>query len=169
MTLRGAGVEVDVRRAVRVAVRTSLIVVANLTAALLAAGARKNAEITELREHGVRVEVTVSKCLGVLGGSGSNKAGYACRGTYAVGGHRYVEAIPGAGFDAPGAKVPAVTARSDPGLISTASDVVSEHASWRVLALPSVPLFALALALALLAKRSRSARTGSVLQLRTRP
>ena len=55
----------------------------------------KNAQITRLRNQAVPVEVTVSGCIGLMGGSGSNVAGYACRGEFTLAGHRYREAIPG--------------------------------------------------------------------------
>jgi len=165
-TLRGARVDVDVRRASRVAVAFCLVSLGALAIAFFVVGANKNAQINELRQHGVPVEVTVSRCLGLLAGSGSNDAGYACRGTYMVAGHRYDEAIPGDIFRAPGAKVRGVAARNDPQLLSTASDVESEHASWRVFILPTILLVALMLLLGVLALRSRSARAVPVHPLR---
>jgi len=87
-TLRGAAVDVDARRVARVLVGACLLALAALSATFFVVGASKNAQITDLREHGVPVEVTVTRCLGLLGGSGSNDAGYACRGSFTIGGHR---------------------------------------------------------------------------------
>jgi len=139
-TLRGAGVDVDVRRAGRVIVGVALVALAVLAVVLFVAGAQKNAHITDLRQHGVPVDVTVTRCTGLLGGSGSNPVGYACRGTFAYGGHRYDVAIPGDTLYASGARLAAVTVPGDTGLFSTAATVAAEHASWKVFLLPAVLL-----------------------------
>jgi hypothetical protein len=52
-----------------------------------------NARIDRLKNHGIAVTVTVTSCVGNIGGSGSNAAGYTCRGSYRVDGVRYVEVI----------------------------------------------------------------------------
>ena len=83
--------------------------------ALYVAGARKNAQIADLRQHGVPVEVTITGCQGLLGGSGSNAAGYACRGTFTLDGRRDDEALPGNTLLSPGTKVRAVAVPGDPG------------------------------------------------------
>jgi hypothetical protein len=155
-TLRGARVEVDVRRVSRVVLGVCLLCLAVLAVALFVAGADKNAQITELREHGVPVEVTVSKCLGLLGGSGSNEAGYACKGTFTIDGHHFNEAIPGDTFLPPGSSLKAVAAPGDSGLFSTASDVASEHASLRVFIVPTILVVVLALLVGALALKNRS-------------
>lgn len=167
-TLRGARVEVDAKHASRVIVGICLVSLLALVVALFAAGADKNAQINELRLHGVPVEVTVSKCLGLLGGSGSNEAGYACKGTYTLFGHNYNEAIPGNIFRAPGTRLNAVAAPSDPRLFSTASDVASEHASLRVFILPAILLIVLALLVVALVVRSRSRSPGAAAKLGAR-
>lgn len=153
--LRGAGVgEVDVRRLVRLAVVVCLVALAVVVVLLCVAGARRNAQITNLHRHGVPVEITVSGCLGLLGGSGSNAAGYTCRGTFTVDGRRYNEAIPGNTLYAPGTTVRVVTVPGDPGLISTARSLATEHPSGKVFILPAV-LLAVLLAGLLLALRFR--------------
>ena len=134
--LRGAGVDIDVRRASRVVVAVVLVALAALIVVLFTAGVDKNAQITTLRTRGVPVTVTVSGCLGLLGGSGSNAAGYACQGTFTFGGQRYHAAIPGNSFERPGSTVRAVTDPDDPTLLSTAALVATEHASWTVFLLP---------------------------------
>ncbi len=165
--LRGAGVDVDARRVARVLVGTCLLALAALSATLFVVGARKNAQITDLREHGVPVEVTVTRCLGLLGGSGSNDAGYACRGSFTIGGHRIERAIPGDTFLPPGATLRAIAAPDDPGLFSTAAAVASEHASWKVFILPATLLVLLLAALGVLVARSK--RDGSPPARRLRP
>lgn len=153
-SLRGARVDVDNRRAGRVVVVLCVLSLVAAIAVLTAAGIDKNAQISQLRAQGVAVEMTVTRCLGLLGGSGSNEAGYACRGTYSVGGLHYNEAIPGNVFRAPGSKVRAVTVLSDPELVSTASEVAGEHPSWRVFLFPTILFALLALTVGVLAKRN---------------
>ncbi len=158
--LRGAGVAVDPRRVAQAFVALCLAAVALVSIVLFVAGADKNAQINELRDHGVEVEVEVSGCMGLLGGSGSNAAGYACRGTYIFGSHRYDEAIPGDVRRAPGALVVCVVAPNDPALISTVSQVRTERPSWRVFIAPGVlalVFLATAAVIGLRWRRSRAA------------
>jgi MYXO-CTERM domain-containing protein len=131
------------------------VALAVVTAVLFAVGVHKNAQITSLRTHGVRVEVTASRCFGLLGGSGSNGAGYSCRGTYVLEGARYSVTIPGDTLRAPGSKVQVVAAENDPGLIASLHQAQSDHASWTVFLLPSVLLFVLLGLLARFAVRRR--------------
>ncbi len=139
----------------RVTLYLCLASVAVLAVAFFVTGARKNAQITSLREHGVPVEVTVTNCIGLLGGSGSNDAGYACRGTYVVDGRRQYEAIPGDTLYSAGTKIRGITVADDPGLLSTAADVAGEHASWRDFVTPTVLLVVLAGLLLVLGLRRR--------------
>ena len=79
---------------------------------------------------GFRSRSRLPRCLGVLGGSGSNAAGYSCRGTFVLDGQRYSDTIPGDTLLAPGTTVRLVTVESDPGLIATIQQVESDHTSW---------------------------------------
>ena len=136
--LRGAGVDVDLHRIGRVILAVVLLALAVTAGILFSAGAQKNAQITRLRQHGVPVEITVSGCLGLLGGSGSNAAGYACNGSFNLAGHVYREAIPGDTHYRPGATVRGVTDPDDPGLLATAGMVSAEHPSGNVFILPAI-------------------------------
>jgi len=144
-TLRGAGVSVDGRRVARVAFGICIATLAVLVVVLSVAGAQKNSNITRLKDHGVPVTLTVSHCQGLLGGSGSNDAGYACSGTLSIGGRRYSESIPGNVLRAPGAAVRAVVVPGNPPLVSTVSTLAGERSSWRVFIVPAVLLVILAL------------------------
>ncbi|MGH9046517.1 MAG: hypothetical protein ACRDVW_04300 [Acidimicrobiales bacterium] len=115
-----------------------LAIVAVISVILFVAGADKNAQITGLRTRGVPIQVTVGGCRGLLGGSGSNAAGYACRGEYRYGGRRYDEAIPEDVHLAPGSNIQGVIAPNDPALLSTAAALREEHGSWRVFITPGV-------------------------------
>lgn len=147
--------DVDARRAGRLVVGVCLVALAVLVVVLFVAGANKNAQINNLRRHGAPVEITVTKCIGLLGGSGSNGAGYACTGTYTVGGRRYDEAIPGNALLVTGAKLRGVTVRGDPTLVSTVVAVTTERASWRVFIVPTILLIILVLLVGTLVLRRR--------------
>jgi hypothetical protein len=103
------------------------------------------------------VSVSVSNCIGLMGGSGTNVAGYACTGTYTVNGHVYQEAIPGTALHRPGSTIQGVTVPGDPGLLSTPGRVAGDRSSWRVFIAPAVMLAGLA-ALAVIVIRRRSHR-----------
>jgi hypothetical protein len=143
--LRGAGVDIDVRRVGRVVVGLSVVTLAALVVIFSIAGVNNNSQINRLHHDGVPVTVTVTKCLGLIGGSGSNGAGYSCSGAFTLDGHRYTEGIPGIGFHALGSSVRAVVVPGDPALLSPVSILATEHASWRVFILPGVLLIALVL------------------------
>lgn len=144
--LRGAETQVDVRRAARVGLGLVLVTLAVLVVVFAVVGADKNRQINELRGRGVPVTFTVTQCQGLLGGSGSNDAGYACRGTYRLDGRTYGESLPGTtALFSPGATVRAVAVPGDPSLVSPVGTVASERASWRVFILPAVLLAALVL------------------------
>lgn len=159
-SLRGAGVgEVDVRRLGRVALAVGMVGLAVLAGVLFAAGARKNSQITSLRQQGVPVTVTITGCVGQLGGSGSNAAGYSCRGSYTLDGRRHDEPVPGTTDYRPGAHLAAVAVPGDPSLVAPAAAVAAERASARVYLLPALLSAALvALAVTLLVRTRRTRR-----------
>jgi hypothetical protein len=161
-TLRasGSGAGVDTRAVARVAGGLLLVGLTVLVVILFVAGVQKNSQITRLRQHGVAVTITSSGCMGLLGGSGSNPAGYACRGSFTLAGRRYNENIPGNTLRPPGTVIRGVSVPGDPALVTTAKMLAAEQASWRVYIAPTVLLIVL-VGLALLA--------GAVLRRGRRP
>jgi hypothetical protein len=160
--LRGARVEIDPRRARRLVIGASLVVLTAVAVVLLVAGLNKNSQATSLQQHGVPVAVTVSGCVGLLGGSGSNAAGYACHGTYTFNGRRFHEDIPGTTLLPPGTVVRGVIVPTNPALLSTPRAVAEQRASWRVFIAPAI-LFAIVLiVLAVVVVTSRRARAAPV-------
>lgn len=154
-TLRGASVDVDPRRAAQLVVGACLVGLTVVGVVLLVSGIQKNAHTASLHDHGVPVPVTVSGCLGLLGGSGSNAAGYACTGTYTYDGHHYQQAIPGDTLLHAGTVIHGVIVPSDPRLLSTPAAVDAQRASWRVYIAPAI-LFGIVVAVSgafLLARR----------------
>jgi hypothetical protein len=158
--LRGASASVDPHRAARVAVGVILAGLLVLTVVFTLVGQHKNQQIDELRGRGVPVTYTVTACQELLGGSGSNGAGFTCTGTYTLDGHRYSEPLPGTTAHAPGATVTAIAVPGDPRLMSTAAIVRSEHSSASVYVLPAVffGLFVLVIGAVALQRRRRRQR-----------
>jgi hypothetical protein len=118
--------------------------------------ARDNARIERLKSHGVLVTVTVSNCVGNIGGSGSNAAGFTCRGTYQVGGVRYREVIGSkTTFSSSGSLVRGVADPVRPSTIELASAVKASSTSASKYIVPSL----LTLLLGALAFRMIRART----------
>ncbi len=158
--LRGAGVEVDVGRLSRVATGIFVVALAVTAAAFLVVGIHQNSQIDALHHRGVPVVVTVSGCTGLLGGSGSNAAGYACTGSFTLGGRRYSESIPGSSTLYPtGATVPGVAVPGgDPPLMTTVAILATEHTSRTVYVVPAVLLVVLALLVGFLVIRRRRAQ-----------
>ncbi len=132
--------DVDPRRARRLAIGVCLIALTATALVLLVAGVKKNSQAESLRQHGVPVTVTVTNCTGLLGGSGSNAAGYACSGTYVFDGRLFDEAIPGTVLLHPGSVVRGVIVPNDPRLLSTPRAVANQQASWRVFIAPAILL-----------------------------
>jgi hypothetical protein len=154
-TLRGAGAQVDGHTVAKVVLGLVVATLAVLVVVFVIVGTDK---INELRGQGVPVTFTVTSCQGLLGGSGSNGAGYACRGTYHLGGHTYNQSLPGTAFFAPGATVHAIAVPSDPGLVSPVTIVESEHASWKVYILPVILFVGLVLIVGAIMLRRRARR-----------
>jgi hypothetical protein len=158
-TLRGAGVNFDARRIGQVVgglVAATLVV---LIVVFTVAGAQKNSQITRLHQHGVAVEVTSTGCLGLLGGSGSNGAGYSCRGRYTFAGRTYTQTIPGNKLYAPGSTLKAIIVPGDPSLMSPVGIVANERSSGRVYLLPAILLFGLVLLVGTLLRLYRRSQT----------
>jgi hypothetical protein len=151
---------VDARLAGRVAIALVLVTLLVVAIVLFIAGSDKNAQISSLRQRGVPVTVTVTGCTGLLGGSGSNFAGYACRGSYTLNGRQFNESIPGDTLLATGRHIDGVAVPGDPGLLSTPSLVASQRASARVFILPAVlSLVFVGLAVLLFARRRTRSRS----------
>lgn len=142
--LRGAGVQVDTARLGHVAAVLGLVVIMAVAAVLLAAGIRKNSQIDSLKAHGVPVQLTVTRCLALIGGTGSSPAGFECKGTYVYRGYRYTEGIPGSDNLAVGSTLHGIVASDDPGLFSTPRTLASERPSAAKVVVPAVALAACA-------------------------
>lgn len=160
--LRGAGVDVNVRRLVPYLVGVLLVALVVSIVGFAVAGAQKNDQVNQLRQHGVIVEATVSGCIGLMGGSGSNLAGYSCRASFTLAGHRYDEPLAGSPTPVRGSTFRAVTVPGDPALLATVAAVGAEQSSWRVYILPGVLLIVLVLILVVMLVARRRAKASRV-------
>ena len=149
--LRGATVDVDPRRAKQLVLVVCLVALAVVAVILLIAGVQKNDQADNLQQHGVEVNVTVDGCLGLLGGSGSNGAGFACKGTYTFDGRQYRQSIPGNAQRIPGSVIRGVIVADDPTLLSTPALVAESPSSSTVFIAPAILFAVLVLALVVLA------------------
>jgi len=92
--------------------------------------AHDNSRIERMKTHGIAVSVTVTRCIGNVGGSGSNGAGYRCHGDYSIAGITYHELIGSmTTFAASGTKVNSVADPSKPTTVILASALEKSTAS----------------------------------------
>jgi hypothetical protein len=154
-TLRGNGVDIDIHRVGQVIVGLCVVTLAVLVIVFSIAGAHNNDQVNRLRHDGVPVTIVVSGCIGLLGGSGSNDAGYSCKGTFTMNGRSHTESIPGITFHAPGSSVQAVVVPGDPALLSPVAILKNEHASARVFILPIILFVGLVLLVGAIVLRRR--------------
>jgi hypothetical protein len=145
--LRGSSVgKVDARRVGHVLLAASLVTLAVLVVVFSLAGAHRNDQISKLRNHGVHVDMTVTGCALLIGGTGSTPAGHACRGAFTLDGHRYTEPIPGSAQYDRGQSLRILVVPGDPALLAPAHVVAHEHSSWTVFVLPAILFVVLLLA-----------------------
>jgi hypothetical protein len=161
-SLRGATGATIGRRFWLVAASVSLLVFAAFVVVSFLSAANDNARIDRLQSHGIAVSVTVTNCIGNIGGSGSNVSGYTCRGDYSLGGTTYNEIIGSMSTLAvSGAKIRGVVDPSHHGTVELLAAVRRSSASsvrYVVPGLLSVVLIALVLALLRIVRRSDPSR-----------
>jgi hypothetical protein len=140
--LRAGGGPVNLAKLRQVITIVILAALAILSIVFFFGGAHTNSQITSLREHGVPITAKATTCEGLLGGSGSNAAGYICKGEFTLNGKHYNEPLPGSTFERPGTPVKEISLPSDPGLLETPSQVATDRASNKVYVLPIILLAA---------------------------
>jgi hypothetical protein len=157
-TLRGPTARPIGRRFWLVAGAILIAVLTILVAISFVSAVSDNARIDRLRTHGVPVVVTVTNCVGNIGGSGSNGAGYTCRGAYRVGGVTYHEVIGSkTTLSTVGSTVHCVADPSRPSTIELASAVAASSSSPSHYLVPSLlALVTISLAAILLRTRRRA-------------
>ena len=150
----------NARRVLQVVLGIVIGTLAVLVVVFTVGDVHSNDQINRLRSQGKPVTVTVSGCLGLLGGSGSNAAGDSCHGFYRLGGRLYHESLPGSTFYRPGTRIPALAVPGDPALVSPLAVIDTQHASDGVFALPGALAGALVLVVAAIVWRRRVVRRG---------
>ncbi|HEY0871675.1 MAG TPA: hypothetical protein VGD55_14850 [Acidothermaceae bacterium] len=139
--IRGGGGVIDTRRLFRVFVGSAVVALVALVVALTIEAAHKNSRIDSLQHHGVPVDVTVTKCLGILSGTGITVTTFQCNGSFNLDGRSYNAVIAGSNLNhSPGDVVKAVADPKHPTSISTATSLVNTHSSWRAYTAPAILL-----------------------------
>ena len=118
--------------------------------------ANDNARIARMKSHGIPVVVTVTNCVGEIGGSGSNNAGFVCQGTYRVRGTQYHESIGSmTTFASFGTTLHAVADPAKPSTIVLATALAKPTASNSAYLVPSVLSLALVAVMVVIVRRRR--------------
>lgn len=165
MALRGASVgKVNRRRVVQVIEALSVATLATLAIVFFVAGIHRNNQISDLKSNGVTVNIKVTECLALIGGTGSNPAGYVCQGALTIDGHHYTEVIPGSDPLKKGQIMKVVVVPNDPALLTPLHTLLDEHSSGTVFILPASLLVALLVLIGTLVaqRRHRGPGTGVV-------
>jgi hypothetical protein len=148
-------VTIDAQAARRAVVGVGLLSLFVSAVVLALAAAHHNAQLGQLRAHGLVLTAQVSDCRGLLGGSGSNAVGYTCRASYLLHGHVYRAAISGSSAQPPGPTVRVLVDPLSPHLLSATLAV--QRPSAGVYVLPVVLLLGFGLAAGILIVRWRHA------------
>lgn len=129
-SLRGAQAASLGRRFWLRAATLGLVIFALALALSFASTLNDHSRVDRMRAHGVPVTVIVTTCVGNMGGSGSNVAGYVCRGTYTLDGVKYNEIISSmTTFASPGSRVYAVADPSQHGYVALATAIRNASSS----------------------------------------
>jgi hypothetical protein len=108
----------------------ALVILGVVMVVSFVSAAKDNARIERMKTHGIAVAVTVTDCVGNLGGSGSNGAGDTCHGRYSVGATTYHEVIGSMStFAAPGAVIRGIADPSQHSTVEIASAVTRSSPS----------------------------------------
>jgi hypothetical protein len=158
-SLRGAQAASLGRRFWLRAATVGLVIFAVAIALSFASTLNDHSRLDRMKSHGIPISVTISNCVGNMGGSGSNVAGYVCRGTYALDGVKYNEIISSmTTFASPGSRVHAIADPSQHGYVALASAITnasSSSAAFVVLIILFAVLLLLATLLFRIARRPR--------------
>jgi hypothetical protein len=120
----GGGVQIGAGRLVRFLAGAAAVVLIALAIETAVSAANQNSRAAKLRNNGIPVEVTITVCTGISSGIAQAVQYYQCRGTYTLDGQQYNEVIGGIRASLPqGQTVPAITVRTDPALVTTATTV----------------------------------------------
>jgi hypothetical protein len=118
-----------------------------------------NARIDRLKTRGLPVVITVTNCVGNIGGSGSNASGYTCNGAYGVKGVKFQEIIGAKStFSLAGSTVQGIADPAHPSTIELASAVARSSSSLSVYVVPSVLAILIVASTLLFLRRLRSSR-----------
>lgn len=158
--LRGATVSLDGRRFGRILLALISCAVAATAGVLLVNAHARNAAIDRLRNGGLPVQVRLSDCLGLMGGSGSTPVGYRCVATYSIGATTYRSHISADGAAPASGRLSAVADPQDRGSITPAATLAAERPSAGGYVLPTALLVCLLAGLVLRWRRGKHGLRG---------
>lgn len=155
-TLRGAHTTTPRTGPWRVVGLLALVIVALTLAVSFFSAANDNARIARMKSHGIPVVVSVTNCVGQIGGSGSNNAGFVCQGTYRVHGTKYHGSIGSmTTFASFGTMIHAVADPAKPSTIILATTLDHSTASDSAYLVPSVLSLVFVAVVIVVARRRR--------------
>ncbi len=140
--LRGAASKSLQRRSWYLLGALGLVAFAVVIAVAFASVVNHNASVSRLKNGGIHVTVIVESCLGNIGGSGSNSAGFTCHGHYRIGNTPFHELIGSlTTYVAPGTSVQGVVDPAQPSKVVLASAVRRSNPSEAAFIAPVILLF----------------------------
>lgn len=142
VSLRGPEVSNIGRRFWITVAAIMLALLATIVTVSFVSAVNDNSRVERLKTHGVSAIATVTDCVGNIGGSGSNAAGFTCHGTYRLDGVQYQEVIGSkTTFSTPGSRVMVVADPTRPSTIEIASAVATSSSSSTVYVVPTLLAF----------------------------
>jgi hypothetical protein len=152
----GAGTTTGNRTVFRNSVAFCLAVLAILVVVLAIQAAHQNSRSHRLKDHGVAVRVTVTRCLGTATGTGITVNGFVCRGGFDVRGRHYTEVIHGSSrLLTTGEVIAGVIDPAAPSTLAAAGSVGTPKPAWHAYIGSAVCALLLLLVLGFAAGRSR--------------
>ena len=128
----GAAPQINTRRVGQVVAVIWLVALLTVAIVLAVEAAGNNSRHSTLRKHGVAVQVTVTKCLGLLTGTGITVDGYTCTGSFVLDGVTHTATIDGTNLDYPiGSALAGVADPANPSDLATAASVGHNQAAWK--------------------------------------
>jgi hypothetical protein len=155
--IRGAaGVGAEPRSVAAVVVGFTIAVLAILAIALTVQAAHENSRHDVLHDAGVPVSASVTRCVGLAGGTGITSEGFTCYASFSLGGVRRTDQIRGStAFYRPGDVLAAVVDPHHTGVLATRSSVATDPSPWHAYIAAGIVLALLAIVVAASSWRSR--------------
>ena len=124
----GGGIAVDSRLILRILVVLTFLTLIGTTIGLAVNVADSQSQANALRDHGVRLDSSVSQCTAITSGIGMGTTYYDCTVTFTLDNRSYTERLRGStNAIAPGTSLPVVVDAAHPSNVELANAVPHEH------------------------------------------